>query len=116
MSVIAFPAHRCVPPAMGAAKGPDAERLTATYAEEGRDLADLAQPIVEPFRQCEPTLEQHLKGAFLRWQMDRIKDAHKDQPTGQWAIGLALAVTVEAFTNRMLELQGGLDPDDGCAA
>jgi hypothetical protein len=110
MSIINLAAHRQARKVSACVAEAYTEKLTATYSAEGRELADLAHPIVEPFRQCEPQLEQHLKGAFLRWQIGQIKAAHAGD---QIAIGLALAVTVEAFTDRMVELQHGFDPNDG---
>jgi hypothetical protein len=113
MSVIDLASRRpaaAISPAIHRAR---ARRLTDAYTNQGRDLAELAHPIIEPFRQCEPSLEQHLKGAFLRWQMEQIKTKHHGDAA---AIGLALAVTVEAFTDRLVELQYGFDPNGGDAA
>ena len=117
MSVINIADHRQVPTTPLAGTGVDHDQIVADYTVEGQELAELAHPFVEPFRECEPDLEQHLKAAFLRWQMKQIKKVYRNEPGGAIAIGLALAVTVEAFTDRMIELQGGRDsPDGGLAA
>ena len=90
--------------------------VAQAFAEQGRELADLAAPVVEPFRQCEPDLEQHLIGAFLRWQMKQIKQELDREPNRDIAIGIAIETSIQAFTNRMIELQDGFDPSGGFAA
>ncbi len=93
-----------------------AEQAVATFAAEGRALADLAFEIAEPFRLCEPRLEQHLTHAFLRWQDEEVEAFHRETLLGGVDKAAAIEATRRAFADRMRELRGEAGLGGGGAA